>query len=367
MNANEKALLTELCKFISPNRNRIERLIKAGADSPALLGNLIINGVAGIAYGVLGNNGLLHLTNSEFRESLEKEYTVNEKITADFTGCVNYISELLNSSELPYAFLGDAYLYKIYPNGYKVPRCIELLVRKEDIGRISAKLKLAGFKKGFVENGIPNEKRFDDTAKDNTIFSEYPVFYKEIKLPYIKYLYVKPVFSLEDDKGNEQNINAMLSKSYISAIKGTNIRTLDMSDFILGMCAEIYKDAHDMRKIISGSDMLLYRFTDFYAVSSDMTEESAGDLINRAEESNKICELAFCLTATTEFFGVRNRAFDNFLDYLGQYSDQADVLNIIYDNTSRKKYRYTESNMVKRFFARSRYKLLVEETEASDE
>ena len=367
MNANEKALLIELCRFVAPAKKKIERLIRLGGATPTLLGNLITNGVGGIAYAVLEKTGLIYMTNSEFRESLEKTFTVNEKIITDFTGCLNYVSGLLNDCGLPYAFFGDIYLYKLYPYGCRIPRRIEVLMRKEDLGKISTRLKIAGFKTGFIENGRPRAMSFNVIAKDVAEFGERAGLYKEIRLPYMKYLEVELVFSLKNDQDGEQSTKDILSRSHISCIKNTNIRTLDISDFILYLCGAIHKSACDFESVRSGADMLLYRYTDFYVISSDMTEESAADLIKIAEENNMTASLAYCLNAAAEFFGISNGVFNDFLNSFRRDPNQKQFFDLIKDNIKHKKYRYTESDIIKRFFARSRSGLLLEETRDADE
>lgn len=361
MNANEKALLLELCKFKCPNIERIKKLVSTGSITPSLLGNLIFNGVEGIAYEVLEKNGLAQSINHKFIESLAKSFTVNERIISDFTGVVNYLSEILNSFDLSYAFLGDTYMYKLYPNGCAVPRVFEILVRKEDVCKISTKLRLFGFR--MEDNhgvGLNNRQNTLDDEKWVKNCKSLK-FYKDIKLPYMKRLEVELIFAIRSSNGAIFDTNSMLLKSKTVCIKNTNIRTLEKSDAITCLCNRTYNNICDIRNVKQGIDMALYRFINLYVIFSEIIEEEALEIIKNAQKNDMIGELVFCINITSEILNIKFKTFTKYFETVGVDSTKKQLSYPINDYDSRKSYKYTETDMKKLLFSKNRYNLLVED------
>ena len=89
MKEKEKKLFFELCAFLSPNKEKINKLIEKGGATPELLGHLFANRMAGVAYGVLENTELLMGVDREFRNSLKGARNLNEKLNEDFLILLN--------------------------------------------------------------------------------------------------------------------------------------------------------------------------------------------------------------------------------------------------------------------------------------
>ena len=101
--------------------------------------------------------------------------------------------------------------------------------------------------------------------------------------------------------------------------------------------------------------MTFYKFCDIYALLFDMTEEDVDLLVKAACEYGLTKELAYCLNAVDIFFDVTTKqgkalvtAFSN-----GE-------LDEVIAPTEKKIYRYSQGDIVKRFFAKDRMKLLNE-------
>ena len=103
---------------------------------------LFTNRVAGIAHGVLSRCGLLYKVDREFRSALINASVVNGKIVDDFYECVKCLVSILDSCNVPYALLKGAYLCSQYPKNYRTSNDIDVLVSPENVGKISAKLKI---------------------------------------------------------------------------------------------------------------------------------------------------------------------------------------------------------------------------------
>ena len=208
MTKTEKQLFFNLCSFISPDKDKISLLLDEGAATTELLGQLFANRMAGVAYGVLEKAELLSNVDREFRNSLKGAWMLNEKLNEDFFGCLNYLSTQLDTCGVNYALLKGAYLCAKYPVGYRTSNDIDVLVNSEDVGKVSTKLKLAGFKQGYIKNGKYVEATRQQIIESKMTRGETVPFIKEIKLPYIKYLEVDLNFSLDYKNGDSTSVIA---------------------------------------------------------------------------------------------------------------------------------------------------------------
>ncbi len=361
MNKKEKELFLELCSFQEPNEKRIRVLLEEGAATPELLGHLFFNRVAGIAYGVLEQTELLNCVNREFRNSLMGSWHLNERFLADYIGCLKYLSLQLNACEVPYALLKGAYLCGKYPVGYRASNDIDVLIDPKDVGRASAKLKLAGFKQGYLQNGKFVEATRQQVIESKMMRGETVPFIKEIKLPYIKFLEVDLNFSLDYKNGDGQALRAMLRNTQSVTVGNATIRTLSSIDFFLHLCAHLYKEATTISWVQMKRDMTFYKFCDLYMLLYEMSEEQCLALISVARERELFKEFLYCMNAILCFFGHQKRIRDCVLFIYGNIGTMPSDFSCVSAPAENKRYRYRETDIVKRFFAKDRMKLLEEE------
>ena len=355
MTQTEKQLFFNLCSFISPDKDKIGALINKGSASPELLGQLFANRMAGVAYGVLEKAELLSNVDREFRNSLKGAWILNEKLNEDFFGCLNYLSAQLDTCGVNYALLKGAYLCAKYPVGYRTSNDIDVLVNSEDVGKVSTKLKLAGFKQGYIKNGKFVEATRQQIIESKMTRGETVPFIKEIKLPYIKYLEVDLNFSLDYKNGDSTSVEKMLERTQTVTVKNTKVRTLCPEDFLLHLCAHLYKEATTVPWIRMKRDMTFYKYSDIYMLMIGMGEEEQKKLITAASESGLEKELAYCLLSINSFFDMPTDTLTNYIK-----ERNTDDLNYVVAPTENKLYRYTEKNVIKRFFVKDRTKLLEE-------
>ena len=355
MNQKEKQLFLELCKFRNPNREKIAALLKSGAATSEVLGLLFANRMGGVAYNVLKQTELLDSTDREFRNSIVNVSLLNRNINDGYLGSIKFITTQLDSCGVPYALLKGAYLCPCYPNGCRTSNDIDVLIAPDDVGKVSAKLKLADFKQGYLKNGkfVPATRQ--QIIESKMTRGETVPFLKEINKQFTKYLEVDLNFSLDYKNGNDEKLNTMLKRTRIVEIGNTRIRTLSSIDFFLHLCAHLYKEATTVPWIRMKRDMTFYKFCDIYALLFDMTEEDVDMLVKVACEYGLTKELAYCLNAVDKFFDVATK--------------QGRALVTVFNNgeldeviapTEKKLYRYSQGDMVKRFFAKDRIKLLEE-------
>ena len=355
MTQAEKQLFLSLCTFASPDKDRIERLINKGAASPDLLGHLFANRMAGVAYGVLKKAKLLSSVDREFRNSLKNAWMLNEKLNEDFLGCLNYLSTQLDACGVQYALLKGAYLCGKYPIAYRTSNDIDVLVNPEDVGKVSAKLKLAGFRQGYLQNGVFVEATRQQIIESKMTRGETVPFIKEIKLPYMQYLEVDLNFSLDYKNSDTNSIRKMLERTQTVAVRNAKIRTLCSEDFLLHLCAHLYKEATTIPWIRMKRDMTFYKYSDIYMLMVGMGEEEQKKLITAASESGLEKELAYCLHSINSFFNMPVGAL---MKYVNERDN--DDLSYVIAPAENKLYRYTEKNVIKRFFVKDRTKLLEE-------
>lgn len=357
MTKKEKQLFLELCSFLSPNRDKIKMLIEKGGATPELLGHLCTNRMAGVAYGTLKETELLAMLDREFRNSLKSAWTFNEKLNSDFFGCLNYLYTQLEPCGVPYALLKGAYLCGKYPIGYRTSNDIDILINPDDIGKVSTKLKLAGFKQGYLKNGKFVEATRAQIIESKMTRGETVPFIKEIKLPYIKYLEVDLNFSLDYKNSDNDNVRKMLDRAQTVTVRNAKLRTLSSEDFLLHLCTHLYKEATTLPWIEMRRDMTFYKYSDIYMLINEMSDDEQEKLITAAKESNLEKELAYCINSINSFFKLSDGS-------LIRYATERDNhdLDYVIAPAQKKLYKYTEKDILKRFFCKDRKKLLTEVT-----
>ena len=355
MTQKEKQLFLKLCGFVSPDKDKIGDLIEKGAATPELLGYLFANRMAGVAYGVLEKTGLLSSVDREFRNSLKGARMLNENLNADFFGCLNYLSTQLDSCGVPYALLKGAYLCGKYPIGYRTSNDIDVFICPEDVGKVSTKLKLAGFKQGYLKNGKFVEATRQQIIESKMTRGETVPFIKEIKLPYINYLEVDLNFSLDYKNSDNDSVRKMLDRAQTVTVRNTKVRTLCAEDFFLHLCTHLYKEATTVPWIRMKRDMTFYKYCDIYMLINEMSDDEQDKLLSAAKESGLEKELSYCLNSINCLFTMPK---NKLLFYIEERD--CDDLNDVIAPMDKKILRYTECDVAKRFFSKDRMKLLVE-------
>lgn len=357
MNQKEKELFLELCAFRTPNAKKIERLLKSYAATSEVLGMLFANRMTGVAYHVLKETVLLDLVDREFRNSLRNASLLNEKINEDFLGCLKFLTTELDACGVPYALLKGAYLCHWYPKGCRTSNDIDVLLAPEDVGKVSARLKMAGFKQGHMKNGVFVPATRQEIIESKMTRGETVPFIKETKLPFMKHLEVDLNFSLDYKNSDDTVLKEMLARTQVMTVGSAKIRTLDPSDFMLHLCSHLYKEATTVPWIRMKRDMTFYKFCDIYGLLQDFTESDLDALISKSIDLSVQKEVLYCLGGIEAFFGpVYSKSYDELMkEEIG--------LNEVIAPTEKKTYRYTEKDIKKRFFVKDRMSLLKEVTE----
>ena len=355
MNQKEKELFLELCAFRNPNAKKIERLLKANAATSDVLGMLFANRMAGVAYHVLKETELLDQVDREFRNSLRNASLLNEKINEDFFGCIKFLSTELDACGVPYALLKGAFLCHWYPKGCRTSNDIDVLIAPEDVGKVSARLKMAGFKQGYMKNGVFVPASRQQIIESKMTRGETVPFIKETKLAFVKYLEVDLNFSLDYKNSADATLKEMLARTRVMTLGSAQVRTLDSCDFLLHLCSHLYKEATTLPWIRMKRDMTLYKYCDIYGLLADFQREDFYQLFDRVKSAQMEKEFLYCMDSIESLFGSSCLVFFEDL-YLFKNVDLAEVVAPL----EKKLYRYIERDIKKRFFTKNRISLLKE-------
>ena len=357
MNRKEKELFLLLCRYRDTDRKKLFRLIEEGAATPEVLGMLLANRMGGIAYHTLTETALWDRTDREFRNTLRNAALLNEKMNEDFFACLKMLSVELDSCGVPYALLKGAFLCAWYPTGCRTSNDIDVLLAPEDVGKVSAKLKASGFNQGHLKNGVFIPATRQEIIESKMTRGETVPFIKKVTLPYMRYLEVDLNFSLDYKNSADAGLKEMLNRTTVKTAGEVAVRTLDPADFLLHLCAHLYKEATTMPWVRMKRDMTFYKFCDLYALLYDYSAAQLDELFKRAVALNLQLELYDCVKSVEAFFGLpcpltSARSFEQRLP-----------LRYVVSPKDKKLYRYAEPDVVKRFFAKNRITLLEEVSE----
>lgn len=310
---NENKLILELCKGKFANKQVLNELMKKRLDYPYILGQLLYNRVGAMAYIALKENRLLHGVNREFRNSLKAVYEYNFNKTESFISVLSSLKNICTNFRFPYAFLKGSYLVDIYDKGLRTSNDIDILINPNDITELADELKAVGFNQGNVRNEtfIPASRAEIISSRMNR--GETVPFVKEVNLPGMRFLEIDVNFSLGFRPGvDEQVVCDFLNRTQPMILN--TISTLDKTDFLMHLCAHLYKEATVMSWVEMGRDISLYKYCDIYLfIHNFMNEEFATELIHRIADVGLDKECYYTLYNSRELFGIENKNLDKVL------------------------------------------------------
>ena len=309
----ENKLILELCKGKFANKEVLNESMTKKLDYPYILGQLLYNRVGAMGYIALKDNQLLHSVNREFRNSLKAIYEYNFSKTDSFISALKLLKNVCADFQFSYAFLKGSYLVNIYDKGLRTSNDIDILINPQNITELTDKLKAAGFQQGNVR-----DEEFVRASRTEIISSrmnrgETVPFVKEVNLPGVKYLEIDVNFSLGFRPGMDESIvSDFLDRTQPLIIN--SISTLNRIDFLMHLCAHLYKEATIMSWVEMGRDISLYKYCDIYLfIHSFMNEEFATELIQRIGDVGLNKECYYALYNSRELFGIKNKNLDKVL------------------------------------------------------
>lgn len=356
MKDEEKQLFKKLCNFQSEN---LDAAILEYA-TPAVLGHLFFNRMQAVAYETLKKYGLLGKINREFRSSLKNAWEQNLEKNRSFYLGIQYLNIVLAECAGKYAMLKGAVLCGSYPEGCRTSNDIDLLVLPENVTQVGNALLKAGFRQGNIRNGefVPASRK--EIIESKLTRGETVPYIKEVGMPGMRFLEVDINFSLDYKNGETDVLKQIMDRVCSRNILEQKIPTLDEQDFLIHLCAHLYKEATTLPWVEMKRDMTLYKFCDIYLLLSRMSQRQTEALFLRAQElgMEKIC--AFAVAVTKELFDVDNKAAIGMAEDVLQVDPE--FIHTVISPKDKKILRYTQKDILNRFFADDRKALLKEVT-----
>ena len=102
---NENVLILELCKFIQPDKAKIEELMGQAIHWPYVLGQLLFHRMGGAAYYTLRECGLLGWVNREVRNSLKTVYDSGKAKSESLKTALAGLAGILQNADFSCALL----------------------------------------------------------------------------------------------------------------------------------------------------------------------------------------------------------------------------------------------------------------------
>lgn len=357
MEREEKDLFFKLCSFRTAGREEVEALLKSAA-TPAVLGHLFFNRMSAVAYGFLRKNDLLGRVNREFRNSLQGAHEQSLQKNARFFEAVQYVTHVLEAQSGLYAMLKGAVLCGRYPEGYRTANDIDLLVSPETVTEIGTRLKEVGFRQGHLRDGVFIHADRKEIIASKMMRGETIPYIRQVDWPGLPYIEVDLNFSLDYKNSRPDSLRSMLGAREKMDGTAGDIWTLCREDFFIHLCGHLYKEATTLPWIAMHRDMTLYKYSDIYLLLDEMTPGEIDRLFARATELDMKDICCFAILQTDQLFERVNAVAVARASQ--ELSDRPGFMDRVISPTDRKIYRYQESRVAKRFFAKDRTALLKE-------
>ena len=333
----EHRYMLELSRFRAPDGEKLAALMDRSLHYPYILGQLLMHRMGAAAYVSLERCGLLGRVNREFRNALQCLYEAGVAKTESLLRATEELEGLLGDADFPYALLKGALLARLYPKGVRTSNDIDLLLRPGDITPAAQRLKRAGFTRGYVRGGVFVPATRAEILSSRMNRGETVPFVRRMGLPGMEYLELDLNFSLDYQAGGGDAVGEMLSRR--ETMPGCGLYTLSLPDFILHLCAHLYKEATVMAWVEMGRDQSLYKYADLYLLTElFLDEELAGELGRRAEAYGLQKECAYALRHTRTLFSIRSGVLDRLIDTVSP-ADETFMRRIL-DPQSRRQYGY---------------------------
>ena len=341
---NENNLILELCKFISPDKAKLEEIMGYTIHWPYVLGQLLFHRMGGAAYYTLRECELLGRVNREVRNSLKTVYDSGKAKSESMKTALAGLAGILRGAGFPYALLKGAYLVSLYPAGLRTSNDLDVLISQKDISELETRLKSSGFAQGNIRSGsfIPASRAEILSSRMNR--GETVQFIKRVDLPGMEYFEIDINFSLDFKAKQESDAVAALLKNAASLIETGNgkLLTLSPADFLIHLCCHLYKEAAVYAWVEMERDLSLYKFADIYLLVNEWTDPALyTDLADHISKYGLNRECYYSLLRTKELFGIENGELDKLLT--GVSPGNIAYLTEIIQPEKNKTYRYEKA------------------------
>ena len=329
----ENEYIVGCCKYLRPDYGWLEELHGKDLDYIYILGQLLYNRVGGAAWHTLKNSPLSGRLNGEFKNALRAVYEMNVIKGESFRRSLGFLAGMMSGAKFPYAMLQGSYLAWLYPPGVRISNDIDMLINCENVTEISKILIGNGFVQGHMRNGGIEPASRAQIAAAQTNRGEKVPFVREVNWPQMRHMEIDLNLSLgfkpdRDGAAVERFLEDAVAD--IQTEHGT-LKTLAKDDFMIQLCAHIYKEASAYNQVEFGRDQGLYKYMDIYL----MAHEFGGGIVN----CEKINELGLAKECWYALNGA-NRLFGADVPLEGIEIDGTDYINEVADAAGEKIYRH---------------------------
>jgi len=350
---NEHKLVLGLGEFLLPDKQVLAPLIHF-SDMTYVTGCLINHRMLAQAYYVLRQCELLGTVNREIRDTLKMAYDVGVEKAESTNRLLQILKKEFSVIDFPYALVKGAYLSQLYPAGLRSAQDIDILMSAQHLTEMSAALKALGFQQGYIRNAQfqPAERNAVIASRMNR--GETVPFIKRVSLPHLEFCEIDLNFSLDYKPSSSNALKMMLSTT--RPLIQQSIQTLAPVDFMIHLCAHLYKEATIMAWVEMGRDLSLYKFVDLYFLMHTWFEPKfVAELRDRIYALFMILPCYFALYFTKQLFHIHNENLDWLLDSICP-KDTA-YLHQVTDPSTGEKYIY-KTSILQRLFSENRLCLL---------
>lgn len=341
---NARVLILELLKGEECSNQIIQNCMEASVDQSYLLGKLGIHRIAAYAYWILNKRNLLKYFNREFTNVLKTIYMSSCEQSKIFRQNLAYLAELFQNAKFPYAVLKGAQLINLYPEGTRTSNDIDILVNREDVPDVTHLLKNQGFQQGILKGDdfFPASRRDIVNALLNR--GETIPFVKRLDYGYKPYMELDINISVNESSIQTKNTVKQMLEHTLQIIhtEQGDLYTLDIVDFLLHLCAHLYKEASVFQWVKMGRDLSLYKFLDVRLFwDAYMTQEYFSVLVNRVTQYGLQDAFNYTFFYLSNLWGFDDEQLNEYLRKMDSHI--SDVMNTVYDLETKVKYSYIDN------------------------
>lgn len=306
-----------------------------------VLGQLLYHRMGAAAWYVLKKCGLTDRVNREFRHTLRMAYDSGRQSARRFRGMLAETADILNGADFPYAVLKGARLVYDYPDGLRTSHDLDILVGQQDIENLSNRLKAAGYRQGFIRGSgfVPATRK--EILTSRLTRGETVPFIKSVGEESENFQEIDVNFSLDfQAKQSSPSVKLLLEEIRpMEAGDGRSLMTLSGIDFLIHLCAHLYKEATVYPWVKMGRDLSLYKFSDLYLLLTKEGDELFMEkLIRRIRACSAEKECYFALLLTSELFDMDNPCLSSLLETI-RPADTG-YMREVWDPAERRTYHY---------------------------
>ena len=351
---NENEFIIGCCKYLRPDYGWLEELHGKGLDYIYILGQLLYNRVGGAAWHTLKKSPFLGNLNREFKNTLKAIYETNIAKGDSFKKFLRYLAGILSGVEFPYALLKGSYLAALYPPGVRTSNDIDILINYAHVTEISKILLGNGFVQGYIRNGGIEPATRAQIVSTQLNRGETMPFVREVNLPQMRHMEIDLNLSLDFKPDRDGAAVERFLGNAVADIQTEHgaLKTLAKDDFVMQLCAHIYKEATTYNWVEFGRDQGLYKYMDIYL----MAHEFGGGIVN----CDKINELGLQKECYYSLNGA-NRLFDTGIALNEINIDDISFMNEVSNAGGKKTYSH-EMDFVEWAFCGKRREMLREVT-----